>query len=197
MKKIGGLLFVFFYTYAIVRYHYGKEIPMSDWLYVLNKAFAWTGFTLVGLSILPVRYLEKWLLMRKNLGLLGYALCFLHVICNFFVLDQAHFPFLYEAIQDWNLKAWLSLFFAALSMTLFTGALISSLKLFTLSVVWQKHLLHAGKYGFFFAILHPLAMSYDRWSVKGWPLNLPPISLLAVVTGVGLFFLRYCLKGNN
>lgn len=194
MKKIALFLFVFTYTYALIRYHLGKDVPAIEWVYVLNKAVSWTGFCLVGLSILPKFWFTRNKLNRTQAGEIGYALCFLHLLFNLILMNPERYPFLYLENNEWSWQGIVTLILGSLSLACFTIALIGSLNLRKWGEKVQKKYLRFGKIGFFISMLHPLVMSADRWFTSDWPYYMPPITLLAVLIGVLLFCVRIVLK---
>ena len=130
MKKIASFLLLFTYAYAVIRYHYGKNVPFHEWLYVLNKAFSWTGFTLIGLSILPKSWFDQCHLVRKEAGIIAYSFCILHLLINFSLMNSTRYPFLYLSTNEWSWQGIFTLILGSLSFCCFTIALIGSINIF-------------------------------------------------------------------
>lgn len=194
MKKVAAILLFLTYCYAFVRYHWGKNVPYSEWLYVLNKAFSWTGFTLIGISILPHVWFEKRKLIRKQAGLIGYLLASIHLILVLLLISPKRYSFLYLTPEEWSWQGIATVLMAGIALTCFTITRIASLKLIKLNESQQKNWLKWGKLGFAIAMLHPLVMSVNKWFVSPWPYYMPPITLLAVISGIAFFYWRWKLK---
>ena len=72
-------------------------------------------------------------------------------------------------------------------MLIFSFPLVAALKSYP-NEAWQFRL---GKYGVLVSIFHPMIIGYSGWlKVVKWPLGMPPITLLAVLTGIGIWVIR-------
>ena len=190
MKKIILGLFILCYSYAIIRYHIGKNIPFIEWHYVLNKAFAWSGFLLIGITLFSLKWFSDRNLTRTSFGISGYLFCSTHILGNLILMNENRFPFLYESANELSWLGISSITLGIVSFCFFSIAFIGSLDVFGFSSRKKKNLLQFGKYGFLISVSHPLVMSYNRWNLSNWPLWLPPISLICVITGIALLLFR-------
>ncbi|MFN5846744.1 MAG: hypothetical protein ACK46O_13650 [Flavobacteriia bacterium] len=186
MVRFTFVIFLLFYGYAAIRYHIGADVPIDDWYFILNKSIAWTGFTLVALSILKTPTLQKWNLNRRDLGLTGVSFAFMHAVSVLFLFSEEHYSKLFTEHQI-NTQGYIALSLGALSMLIFSFPLIAALKSYP-NEAWQFRL---GKYGVLVSIFHPMIIGYSGWlKVVKWPLGMPPITLLAVLTGIGIWVIR-------
>ena len=172
MRSILISLFLFFYGYAVVRYHLGKNVPWSDWYFILNKGFAWMGFTLVALTLLKEKTLNKISLSRRSLGLIGYFFLIAHVVSNLLLFNERHFPKLYHngVISS---SGWIAIILGIMAFVVFTLPLVATLKNFPSTSKYFR----LGKIGVLTSIFHPTIIGFAGWLKPGtWPYSLPPIT---------------------
>jgi len=190
MKKFALLLFFSFYAYAIIRYHFGKNIPWGEWYFILNKSFAWTGFTLISLSILPEKTLNKIKLSRRTTGISGFLFVLVHSLSFLILISPEHFPKFYSE-NEINLTGWLAIVTGILSLTIFTIPFIAALK----KLPGQSKVFSLGKIGVIVCFFHPLVIGSSGWlHPESWPYLMPPITLLAFLTGIAIFTFRIFLQ---
>lgn len=186
MKLFTSLLFTGFYSYAVLRYHVSGKTEWKEWFFVLNKSFAWTAFILLSLTILKPKTLEKIQLNRRVLGLTGYGFAIVHLISVLFLFSEVHYPKFFTD-SDLNLRGLLSISAGSIAILLFTLPFIASVKKLSIDSPLYKF----GKYGVAISILHPFFIGFSGWvSPFDWPLCLPPITLLAFLSGVSFFLIR-------
>lgn len=186
MRIFSLLLFIVLYGYAFLRYHIGKDIPMNDWYFILNKSFAWMGFTLIALSILKESTLSKLNLTRRFLGLNGFGFAVIHACSIYFLFNQVHFPKFYTENQL-NLIGWFALSIGFLSILIFSIPFIGAMK----QLPNSSQVFRLGKIGMVISLAHPFIIGFSGWiSPNEWPLFLPPITLLAVMSGVIILMIR-------
>ncbi len=92
---IAAVLLVLFSCYLLIRRGYYFDAPATaDMLYVPNKALAGVGMVMLALTFLigPItRYFDrfdKWLGLRKELGIVGAFLIVLHGLISYFSLPK-------------------------------------------------------------------------------------------------------------
>lgn len=186
MRIFTILLFLLFYTYAVLRYHFGKEVSWNDWLFIFNKAIAWMGFTLIALSIIKQSQLKRFNLSRKSLGMTGFVFAFCHAIFVLILFNSIHYPKFYTGIEI-NFLGWISLCIGIISLLIFTFPFIAALK----NYPNKSKVFRLGKYGVLVNLFHPLVIGFAGWfSPSEWPYYLPPITMLAVLTGIFVLCLR-------
>lgn len=186
MVRFTFVTFLLFYGYAAIRYHFGANVPIDDWYFILNKALAWTGFTLVALSILKTSTLAKRHLNRRGLGLTGISFAFIHAISVLVLFSEKHYSKLFTEHQI-NTQGYIALSLGVLSLLIFSIPLVAALKGYP-NEAWQ---FRVGKYGVLVSIFHPMIIGYSGWLTVGkWPLGMPPITLLAVWIGAGIWVMR-------
>lgn len=179
MKGRVLILFCALYSYAHLRYHVGKGIPLSEWLFILNKAIAWTGGILLGLSLF--KYEQK--NMRKTLGSIGYLFATTHILLDLILISPEHHPSFYS-FDQLNTHAWISITLGILSFICFTIAFIGSVS------INYKYLLRFGRIGILISILHVTMIGKKGWfTPNSWPFYMPPITLIFVLAILCFLFL--------
>jgi len=186
MRSLFLFIFVLLYSYAIVRYHLGKNIPWSEWFYIMNKAFAWTGFTLICLSVIQQKWLNKIKTSRRELGLQGFCFAFIHAISILFLFNADHYPKFYTG-DDINSLGWIIISIGLLSLLVFSIPFVAALK----NTSSNSKMFKLGKIGVFISVFHPFLIGYSGWFTPGsWPYFMPPITLLAVLLCLLVFMIR-------
>ncbi len=190
MKKLILVLFLTFYTYAIIRYHIGKNlIGLMEFFFVLNKAFAWTAGTLLALSILPSYFLEKYKLKRRAIGTFAYAIALIHINSSILLLCEKFYPKFYSH-SYLNADGWFYISLGALSILLFSIPLIAS----KLNLHEGHYMYRFGRYGILMNLAHVTAIGFKGWlSYQDWPYYMPPITLLFVLIGLVILGFRYLI----
>lgn len=187
MKKyLFLLLFIPLYSYAFVRYHLGKDVPFEEWLFILNKAVAWTAITSISLSVLKVKHLALIKTDRRTTGFTGFTLALLHSILVLFLFNKFHFEKLYSGNQL-NFLGWLAIMIGITSLIVFSFPFYATMRKFPS----EHRYFRLGKIGFFVVLFHPMVIGISGWfSPEKWPYYLPPITLLAFLTGLLMFMIR-------
>lgn len=183
-------LFSLLYSYAILRYHIGKSVSWNDWFFILNKAIAWMGFSLIVLSVLQEKVLLKIKLNRRSLGITGFAFSLAHAISVLCLFNEEHFPKFYTS-HSINIIGWISISIGFFSIVIFSFPFVAALK----KMPNKSEIFKLGKIGVMISLFHPLMIGFTGWFKPWeWPLYLPPITLLAVVFGVVILILREKFK---
>lgn len=187
-----SFLFVFFgcYAYAAIRYHLGADVPLHNWLFILNKAFAWTAFTWIGLSVLPQAILTRIHTNRRILGVSGFMLGIVHVGITLCHLGPAYYAKLYAG-STLNFFGWTAILLGILSIVIYSFPLVGALR----KLPNESRIFRLGKIGFMISTLHPAVIGVTGWFTPGkWPLYMPPITLLACLSGIAILLFRLVLK---
>ena len=173
------------FAYAILRYNYFGNV---DWeqipIYIANKAFAFSAICCIALSILwgklPVRDLK----IRKFLGLYGFALSVLHVLCTLTILNPEYFPRFYTN-GKLQLFANIVILCGALAFLFFLIASVCSINSANQFIYVRRCVLIAT----IFATIHIFARGNSSWiHPNKWYGGMPPISLLSFsVAAIALF----------
>lgn len=176
-------LFLFCYTYSILRYHIGAEIPLQEWIFILNKSIAWTGFTCIGLSQLPVTLIERIRLTKRITGIYGFVFGCIHISISFYLLyDGNHL--IWSKLETKDFMFYSFIVSGALSFLIYLFPIVATLK----DLPSTSKMFGIAKVGYLINILHPLLLGYSGWgSISKWPLFLPPITLLAVLSALVFF----------
>lgn len=187
MKKYLFLfLFIPLYFYAFIRYHIGSEIPYKEWLFILNKAIAWTAITCIGLSILKDKSLRFIHTNRRTTGMTGFCLALVHAILVLFLFNKLHFDKLYSGDQL-NFQGLMAISIGITSILIFCVPFFAALRKYPNS----HKAFRLGKIGFILVLSHPLVIGISGWfHPKSWPFYMPPITLLAILIGVALLIIR-------
>jgi len=185
MKKILAL-FLVFYGYAVVRYHFGKQLDISYFLFVFNKAVAWSAAAFLGFSLLQLS--EKFP-SRKLLGFTAFGFGLTHITLALLLGIQTQYKelFLHGALSE---KGVLVVVSGALSILLMIFPFLASI----LPSKFPKRWFHFGKWALLVNLLHPLIIGVSNWwPTHKWPFYLPPITLLIVLMN-GILFSIYWNK---
>lgn len=187
------LVFLFCYAYAAIRYHVGADVPVSEWLFILNKSLAWTAFTLIGLSVLQQHLLDRIKSNRRALGTYGFTLGLMHILITLFHLSPAYYGKLYTE-NALNFSGWMAITLGAVSAMIYLFPLIGALQ----NRPNTDRVFRLGKIGFIFSTFHPAVIGYRGWfEPNAWPLYLPPITLLAFLVGIFLLMMRLYLSNGK
>jgi hypothetical protein len=185
LKKI-ALLFLLFYSYAVLRYHVGKGLGQEEILFVVNKAFAWTAGTCFALTLLPKKWFPSTLSYRKQFGLLGYGFSLLHITANIILINATNYPLLFEG-NYLNSHGWQLIILGILTISCFSLPLIATIKKLPAGSVLYKF----GKIGVLTSIIHVSIIGINGWFTPlEWPYYLPPITLLFVITASSIVIYR-------
>ena len=83
------LLFMILYSYAAIRYHIGKALGIAFFLFVFNKAIAWSAATFLGFSLLSFNAPFP---SKKTFGISSFILGFAHVLLTITLAFFGFFP---------------------------------------------------------------------------------------------------------
>ena len=195
MKKLIIVLFFSFYSYAIIRYHFGKELSgFTETFFVLNKALAWTAGTLFLLTLFPQYQLDKFNLKRRQLGTTGYCFALVHILLILLILNPDLYPKFYSD-SELNYDGFTTIFLGLSSLLLFSLPLYASLqKRETL-----QHLYRFGRFGIYLNILHVTSIGANGWFIPtNWPYFMPPITLIFVAQAALIILInKFVLKKNK
>lgn len=180
-----GTVFFVMFSYAVIRYNLGKGVGFSQTLfYVLNKAFAYFSLFNFGMLAISGRLFESiWgEKTKKNVNYftkLGLFSVFCHVSMSMVLFNHHYFPHLVEETGRLSLFGSLSLLFSILALSILV---FINLKLIKQSKNLRILLI-------LFTIFHLIFLGFHSWSqVLEWPWYLPPISLLAFIDSVIIFY---------
>jgi hypothetical protein len=186
MLKKTALLFLLFYSYAVLRYHFGKGLGQEEILFVLNKAFAWTAGTCFAFTLLPNKCFPDTVSYRKQFGLIGYSFSLLHITANIILINATNYPLLFDA-NKLNFHGWQLISLGILTISCFSLPLIATIKKLPAGSLLYKF----GKIGVFTSIIHVSIIGIHGWfSPLEWPYYLPPITLLFVITASTIVIFR-------
>lgn len=186
MLKKTALLFLLFYSYAVLRYHVGKGLGQEEILFVVNKAFAWTAGTCFAFTLLPKKCFPNTVSYRKQFGLMGYSFSLLHITANIILINATNYPLLFDA-NKLNFHGWQLIILGVLTISCFSLPLIATIKKLPAGSLLYKF----GKIGVFTSIIHVSIVGIHGWFTPlEWPYYLPPITLLFVITASSIVIYR-------
>ena len=186
MLKKTALLFLLFYCYAVLRYHFGKGLGLEEILFVVNKAFAWTAGTCFAFTLLPKKWFPNTVSYRKQFGLIGYGFSLLHITANIILINATNYPLLFE-VNHLNSHGWQLIILGILTIICFSLPLIATIKKQPTGSVLYKF----GKIGVLTSIIHVSIIGIHGWFTPlEWPYYLPPITLLFVITASSIVIYR-------
>jgi DMSO/TMAO reductase YedYZ heme-binding membrane subunit len=173
-------IFIIFYTYAVVRYHFGKNLDSTYFLFVFNKAIAWTASVSLGFSLFKqINNLPS----RKMFGLSAFFLASLHVSLS-----------IYLTLKNYNSSLYMNGNITIDGVTVFFSGCCSFVFMFLafLASKWPNNFpvkwIRFGKIAFLVNFSHPIFIGIDKWlELSKWPIYLPPITLLVTLINSILF----------
>lgn len=177
------------FAYAAVRYvYFGPILAIHMPLYVLNKAFAWSGTALLAaaLAVGPLARLHPaWqglLRYRRSLGLYGVVLATLHLLVSLPILNMFYYTHFFQI--DGTLKATSELSFLAGSLGLLLLAIVgvTSLPGIRQAMPEQRwrHWQGMANWALVLTFAHSAWLGWNGWwRPDQWYGSLPPITLLS------------------
>ena len=183
-----SLLLVTF-AYASVRYvYFGPVLAIHMPLYVLNKAFAWsgTGLLATALAVGPlVRLLPTWqglLGYRRSLGLYGVMLAILHLLLSLPILNMFYYTNFFQIDGTLKVTSELSFLAGSLGLLLLAIAGLTSLPGIqqAMPVKHWRHWQGMANWALLLTFAHSAWLGWNGWWQPGqWYGSLPPITLLS------------------
>ena len=191
-KILVCVVFGAFYGYAFMRYHVGKQL--WEWghvPYVLNKAIAWTGASLLVGTLLPNRLLFTKGWTRKTFGAVGFRWILVHIFCTLALLGEKLYPKMFND-QQLNSMGWVAIAFGIAAFVCFSLPWYA-----TIRKIPPPHVLYKfGRIGVLCAVGHATALGISGWTSTGqWPFLMPPITLIFVVFALFVVVYRYVFCG--
>ncbi len=194
------IIFLFSFSYAVVRYDVFAGVPWSQLpFFIMNKVMAFSGtilliitFTISPLKNLGVNIPSSWLTARKGMGITGFASIFVHVLINLLIFSPAYYGKFFDANNLLTLNAGLSMLSGVLAFVILWLYNISFFKP-DKNIGLNKVLKSKGFLLVFLplAAFHMFFMGYEGWLTPSkWQGGIPPISLVTF----SLFFTGYILN---
>jgi DMSO/TMAO reductase YedYZ heme-binding membrane subunit len=177
--------------YAIVRYHFVKDVPWAHFpLFILNKATSLAAVVFVACSYLVGRVF-KWhnhdkvmrLVVVKFCGLMGFALAGIHAFMSFFLLTPAYFAKYFNDDGTLNLKGEIGMAVGIVALWALVSPAIATLPMMA-SALGGKRWKRAQRLGYLallLVVVHLVALGLKGWMAPAKWSYLPPVSLLAVI----------------
>jgi hypothetical protein len=185
-------------AYAATRY-----VVFGPWsighipLYVLNKAFAWTGIVLLALALglgpaarlWPALGVHLW--RRRWWGLVGFALATIHIVVSLAILNYGYYRLMFRQAFEFTALAECAMLAGVLAWLALLAPVAASLPgvQAAMSVRYWQALQRVGLLALALAGLH-LAYGVPGWLAPAlWHGGMPPITLWsagAVLIALGL-----------
>jgi DMSO/TMAO reductase YedYZ heme-binding membrane subunit len=194
-----SLVFSLVLVYAIVRYVVvGTVAPSQLPVFILNKALAVASLVLVALALaigplVRLRAIKAaWMKHRKELGLHGFVLGMLHAVLTIATLSPASYGKLYSA-GALTLNGGIAVLAGVLTAFALIVPAITSATLVRQSMsadTWRRAQ-RLGIVALAIGVGHVAVLGWRSWLAPGtWPGGLPPLTAIAVVSGIAAFAIR-------
>ncbi len=196
MKKeilIATGIFLVFFLYAWLRYVSFGPLSINDFLYVLNKAFAFSVIGIMFTAYLPLAYRK---LRRSILGYAAFYFTLTHFVLSLILLPGKYYRHFH--LPD-----------GRLCFDFKMGVIFGIIAFFVLLVVYsyfklkKKSGVNPKIFGcltciYYFSLLgHIYFLGYENWAKPAeWYGGLPPITLISFVLmllfiPLGLYFIKF------
>ena len=204
--RVSLLSFAVTATYAISRYVvFGPIKVVHIPIFVLNKAFSWTGLTLLCATLAlgpaarcwPDRYAAK-LAYRKLLGLFGFMAVTGHVLLSLMVLNYGTYRGYFVQAFELNALAEFTLAAGAWGWLLLLPPMAVSIPQVRESIsprAWRS-VQNCLPLVLLLAVVHMLKDAPTWWQPRDWPGGMPPISLLTVLMAVAVLVFYFAVTGR-
>ncbi len=194
-KSIIAITFLVCMAYSILRYHILGDVPWKDLsIFILNKGISLCAFILLTfnfsfgpLNNLGVKIPSSWLNSRKEMGITGFLLAFIHVLMSFLIFNPQYISKFFDQNNSLSLIGGLSMLTGIISFIILWAynlsfqTFIRADKAFMSFITSRKFLLIS----MLFALMHLFFMGHKGWmNPGGWNGGLPPISLVGFSFGV-------------
>jgi DMSO/TMAO reductase YedYZ heme-binding membrane subunit len=188
---------IIFSIFAMYNYLFFREKITSEILYELNRLFALTGFVMIGISFAIsgityfTNFLDRSLLIRKNIGIVGFWLIFIHFIISFFFLSDT-FSF------NYYMKNLFSFSFALSSLILLAIMTVISIQKLMILIgpkKWRLLLRYLGYTAYLLGLIHFAQKNYISWydwCISGFG-SMPELNFIVFIFGIFIFLLRIFL----
>ena len=183
---------LFSLLYVVIRYHIFGGVEWKDFpFFILNKAFAFSGFILItyNFSFGPLKNLgakipNSWLNARTTLAMTGFLLILIHALMSFLLFKVEMYGKFFEVDGTLTLPAGISMLGGILGfvllwmMNITFQSYMREDKTFVTFITSRKFLLWALTFGG----IHLFFMGYEGWlNPAGWHAGIPPVSLVAIL----------------
>jgi len=181
--------------YAIMRYHLAGDVSWSHFpLFILNKATSLAAVVFVACSYLVGKVI-RWhdhdkplrLVVIKFCGLMGFFLAGVHAFFSVCLLTPAYFAKYFDGSGQLNLQGELGMTLGIVAMFFLMSPAITTLPMMPKALGGKrwKRTQRVGYLALMLIVAHLVVLGVKGWlAPKGWPANLPPISLLAVIAAL-------------
>jgi len=182
-------------AYSIIRYHVAGDVAWRHFpLFILNKATSLAAVVFVACSYLIGKVIRWYdddkalrLVVIKFCGLMGFFLAAIHAFFSMPLLTPAYFGKYFDATGRLNLQGELGMAVGVIGLFLLASPAITTLPMMPKALGgWRwKRTQRLGYVALIFVVIHLFTLGLKGWlAPKGWPVGLPPISLIAVVAAL-------------
>ena len=186
------MVFALCATYALMRYVLFGNVPAAQIpLYISDKAVSMSGalllaltYSLGGFNRVSGGALERFMPLRKQLGLAGFSLSALHAAMALTIFSPAYFSKFFLDSGRMTFTGELAFLLGVLTLFNLVIPALTSLPLmerFLGRVAWER----SQKFGFYGLLLlagHVFVMGFGGWvTPEKWQGSLPPITLISFI----------------
>lgn len=182
------ICFIPSFLYAVIRYNFFSDVPWSQIpLWVSNKAFAVTATLLIGCSLLLRSHHP-----RREIGILGAYIAFIHVILSLTLLTPSYYEKFYLSNGQFSLTGGLAMLAGVISCAAIILAIYHSFDSAEINNKLKKKFIQQFVLiTLFFNFLHLITMGFVTWFTPlNWPGYLPPLSMLSALSCIYFISLR-------
>jgi len=188
-------------VYAIARYHLAGDVAWRHFpLFILNKATSLAAVVFVASSYLIGKIIH-WhdhdkalrLVVIKFCGLIGFFLAGIHAFFSVSLLTPAYYAKYFDAGGRLNLQGELAISVGVVALFCLMSPAITTLPMMPKAIGGQrwKRSQRLGYVALILVVAHLVVLGLNGWlAPKGWPVGLPPISLVAVLAALVPFLVK-------
>ncbi|MBC8346251.1 MAG: ferric reductase-like transmembrane domain-containing protein [Candidatus Marinimicrobia bacterium] len=196
---------IFSLVYAIIRYHYFKELDFSLFIFVINKGVSLGSVLLLSFSytVGPLarnfpKVFMKFTSGKRLFGITGFGLAFLHSIISLLIFEPEYFNRFF-ILEELNIVGNFILITGIISLILIGAAFITSFpRVFKFKPSFFSLSQRAGLIGLIFGGIHVLPIGINGWAQPNlWPGYLIPITLISFIVVIFTIYCRTVLNSRN
>ncbi len=189
-----GVIFGIALCYAIVRYHFVKDVPWSHFpLFILNKATSMAAVGFVASAYL-IGKLFRWhdhdpvlrLVVVKFCGLAGFSLAAIHALFSLALLRSSYYPAFFGADGQLSFVGELGLAVGVIALWALAMPAITTLPMMPQALGgfrWKRNQ-RMGYIALSLVVVHLTVFGLKGWLDPASWSGMPPVSLVAVLVAL-------------
>ena len=182
-------------AYAVIRYHLAGDVPWRHFpLFILNKATSLAAVIFVSCSYL-IGKIFRWhdqdktlrLVVIKFCGLMGFFMAAVHALFSLCLLSPAYYGKYFDDGGRFNLQGEIAMAVGVVALFFLLSPAVTTLPGMPKAIGgWRwKRSQRAGYIALVLVVVHLVVLGIKGWLAPGgWPVGIPPISLVAVVAAL-------------